>query len=170
MSEEATEVQELTGVKVEEVSPKATNKPKFLVIGKYFLFVILFAGQALLAYTLVDRNYADAYEMLYGNTEDSFVTYQMEELVINPAQTNGQRYLLVEIGLELYTDEHISLLEKNKLKLKQDMIEALSARTIPQLTTSEGRDILREHLIRIINRSIGQPSVRNLYFTKYVMQ
>ncbi len=149
---------------------------KIRTIGKYFLILLVLAGQGFLAYSIVDKYYAPVYktvhETLNNKTKspEDFGTYQMEELVVNPAQTNGKRYLLVEISLELEDKEHVPLLESNNMKLKQDMIEALSARTVPELSHVEGRENLREELSKIINTSIGVRSVRNLYFTKYVMQ
>lgn len=149
---------------------KPPRQPKFLVIGKYFLLLLILFGQGVLAYALVDKYYPTVYEKMHEKNPDDFGTYQMEELVINPANTNGKRYLLVEISLELKDKEHILQFEKNQMKLKQEIIESLSTRTIRELTQVEGREEIREDLIEIINSTIDIPTVRNLYFTKYVMQ
>lgn len=171
MANKKDDVQEIEGTPVEEEERGEEKKTsKFLPFGKYFLLLLVIAAQAFLAYTVVDENYAEVYSYLHSNDPEDFATYQMDELVVNPAGTNGKRYLMVEISLELANKDHIELLDNNKSKLKQDMIEVLSSRTIPQLTSREGREILRSDLIRVINTVIGVRSVRNLYFTKYVMQ
>lgn len=143
---------------------------KFLTIGKYFLVLLFFATQGLLAYLLVDEYYPMVYEQMNKKTPADFVTYQMEELVVNPANTNGKRYLMVEISLELDDKTIIPVIEQHKLRLKQDIMETLSARSIPELVKVSERDQLRIELITLINSVIGARSVRNLYFTKYVMQ
>lgn len=151
-------------------SKRKGGASKFLSIGKYFLVILFFVGQGYLAYAIVDKYYPEVYETMNAKSPDDFGTYEVGELVVNPANTNGKRYLLVEISVELDDKEHISKLDNNKMKLKQEVIETLSKRTIPELVKVEERDSLRYELIDVINSVIEVRSVRNLYFTKYVMQ
>lgn len=151
--------------------PKRKKKAsKFLSIGKYFLILLFIAGQGYLAYAIVNKYYPDVYEKMNAEDPADYGIYEMEELVINPAKTQGKRYLLVEISLEIADKEHIPKLENEKMRLKQAMIEALSSRTVEELANVEARENLRTELIQIINSAIGVRSVRNLYFTKYIMQ
>lgn len=143
---------------------------KFLSIGKYFLLFIILLGQGIVAYTIVDKIYPGLYSWYNAEEPGEVGTYQLEQLVVNPAKTNGKRYLLVEINLELNDIEHIPLIEENSPRIKQRMIDALSAKTVTQLTSVDLREGLRSELSGIINSAIGENSVRNLYFTKYVMQ
>ncbi len=158
--------------KKKKIKKRKGNKPplKFLRIGKYFLLILIFAAQGLVAYAIVDKYYPTVYKKINAKSPDDYGTYQLEELVVNPANTNGKRYLLVEISLQLDDKKHIPLLENNMMELKQEVIEALSVRTVNQLTHVAEREELRRELSQIINSSIGVRSVRNLYFTKYVMQ
>ncbi|MFP8488652.1 flagellar basal body-associated protein FliL [Gracilimonas sp. Q87] len=149
---------------------KKDRASKFLSIGKYFLVLLFFLAQGYLAYAIVDKYYPGVYETMNSKSPKDFGTYEVGELVVNPANTNGKRYLLVEISVELDDKEHISKLDNNKMKLKQEVIETLSKRTIPELVKVEDRDSLRYELIDVINSVIEVRSVRNLYFTKYVMQ
>lgn len=149
---------------------KRSTNPLFLLLGKIFLFLILIGGQAVLAYKVVDWNYADIYRSMNEESPDDIGIYELEALVVNPANTYGKRYLMVEISLELANKEHIPLLEANSMKLKQGLLDALSARTVDQLVDTSLRSEIRQELSDIINETIEVPSVRNLYFTKYVMQ
>jgi flagellar FliL protein len=149
---------------------KKAGGPKFLKIGKYFLLTLILTGQGFLAYAIVDKYYPDVYTKMNEKDPSDYATYLMEELVVNPAETYGKRYLLVEISLELDEEGHISLLDENIMKVKQELIDALSSRTVGQLTQVSDRQELRRELSGVINSSIGVRSVRNLYFTKYVMQ
>lgn len=155
--------------KIKKRKGKATPL-KFLRIGKYFLLLIILVGQAFLAYSIVDKYYPSVYKKINAKSPADYASYQLEELVVNPANTNGKRYLLVEISLQLDDEKHIPLLEGSMMELKQEVIEALSVRTVNQLTHVAEREELRRELSDIINSSIGVRSVRNLYFTKYVMQ
>lgn len=146
-----------------------TPPKKLIIIGKIFLLVLILTGQAYLAYVIVDKYYPSIYVKM--NTEDppEIGTYQMDQLVVNPANTNGRRYLMVEISLELNV-EHIPLMETTNPRVRQELIETFSRRTVSQLTTPKERDLLRKEVVEIINSSIGETSVQNLYFTKYVLQ
>ncbi|MBO6586847.1 MAG: flagellar basal body-associated FliL family protein [Gracilimonas sp.] len=149
---------------------KRKGGPNFLKLGKYFLLVLILVGQGFLAYAIVDKYYPTVFAKMSEKSPSDYGTYQMEEMVVNPANTYGKRYLMVEISLELDDKDHVSLLDENMMKLKQEIIDALSSRNVDQLTRVAGREELRRELSGLINSSIGVRSVRNLYFTKYVMQ
>lgn len=153
----------------EEESDQPENS-KFLTFGKYFLIAGAVAAQLFLAYVIIDKNYDRIYDFVSGLAPDQTSTYQMEELIVNPAGTQGQRYLVVEIGLDLVHSDHIELIEDSKQKIKHDMNRALSSRTVDELVDADEREALRDELAGIINQAIGVHSVRNLYYTRYVMQ
>lgn len=153
--------------KVGANAPKKSNK--ILVLGKIFLLLLILSGQTYLAYVIVDKYYPVIYAKIHLDPPPEMGVYEMEQLVVNPANTNGRRYLLVEISLEMVAED-IPKMETINPKIKQDMIETLSSRTVSQLTTSQERERLRKELSEIINSSLGSSSVHNLYFTKYVLQ
>ena len=148
----------------------STSKSKFLSIGKYFLIILVLGGQGYGAYGIVNGNYEKIYGFFDSFKSDNFGSYQMEELIVNPAETNGQRYLLVQISLELKDKNDTELIDKNKMEIRNDLIEFLSSRTVDQLIHFGKRELLRNEMIDIINDALGKRSVRNLYYTKYVMQ
>ena len=153
-----------------EGKKKILKASKFRSIGKYFLIVLVVALQGLLAYKIVAKNYGSIYR--YGH---SFIPrkpgqFQMDKIIVNPADTDGERYLLVQMSLELANKDDEALVKKNNAKIRNDLIRYLSSQTIPQLQGVEGKEYLRAKLVKIINRDIGKRSVRNLYYTKYVMQ
>lgn len=147
-----------------------TQSSKFLPRGKYFLLVILILSQAVGAYVLVDEHYKDIYEFVFGGMPDYSTTYLLEEIIANPSGSNAQRFLVVEIGMELRHQDHVPLIEKNLMKINDRFIEVLSSRTVSELIRFEERESLRKELADEVNDAIGVHSVRNLYFTKYVMQ
>lgn len=149
---------------------KLTENPIFLKSGKYFLIGLFIGSQILLAYQIIDKNYETLYAFIGELLPEQSATYQLEELVVNPSGSNGQRYLVVEIGLDLKDRRHIELIQNQQQRIKHEMNEALSSRTVDQLTQFEVREQLREELAVIINEAIGTGSVRNLYYTRYVMQ
>lgn len=155
--------------KIEQVEKIKKSRFKVASIGKIFLLVLIFTGQIYLAYVIVDRYYPNIYAKMNEEEPSELGTYLMEQLVVNPANTNGRRYLMVEISLEMNI-EHIPLMEINNPKLKQELIETFSRRTVSELTTPKERERIRKEATDLINSSLGEISVQNLYFTKYVLQ
>lgn len=143
---------------------------KFLLGGKYFLLTLLVISQAIGAYVLVDEHYRDIYVFVFGSLPDYSVTYTLDEIIANPAGTNAQRFLIVEIGMELSHHDHAIMVDQNMMKIKDRFNHVLSGRTVNELIQFEERDLLRRELADEVNLAIGVRSVRNLYFTKYVMQ
>lgn len=149
---------------------KGKGRAKFLPFGKYFLILLVIASQVVLAYQIVDHNYGKVFEYVDSLFAPVPGSYTMEELIVNPSGSNGQRFLVVQVSLELRDQKHEELIEKNVQKVKHGMIEVLSSRTVYQLNTYEEREILRNELAEVINNAIGVHSVRNLYYIRYVMQ
>ncbi|WP_340103522.1 flagellar basal body-associated FliL family protein [Rhodohalobacter sp. 8-1] len=159
--------------KKSEKKKKKTKKAggsKFLPFGKYFLILLVLASQVILAYQIVDKNYGSVFKVVDDLTAPEEGTYLMEELIVNPSGSNGQRFLVVEISLELHDAAHIELIDQNIQRIKHNMLEVLSSRTVGQLSQLSEREKLRSELAGVTNKAIGKRSVRNLYYTKYVMQ
>ncbi len=154
----------------EKKKPKKKGISKFLPLGKYFLILLVLAVQGIIAYQIVDKNYEKIFTLIDSLLEPEPIHYTLEELIVNPAGSNGQRFLVVELSLELRNEKHAELIEKNKEKIKHNMLEVLSSRSVAQLNKFEEREILRNELAEITNDAIGVHSVRNLYYTRYVMQ
>ena len=60
------------------------------------------------AYTLVDENYERIYVSVFGGLPDFSAEYPMEDIVVNPARSNGQRFLVIGMSLELSSPPIIS--------------------------------------------------------------
>ncbi|KPP96480.1 MAG: flagellar basal body-associated protein FliL [Bacteroidetes bacterium HLUCCA01] len=143
---------------------------KFLAFGKYFLLLAAVVFQIGAAYTLVDENYERIYVSVFGGLPDFSAEYPMEDIVVNPARSNGQRFLVIGMSLELYHHDHIPLLERNLTNIKENLMRIAASRSVNELVAFEEREVMREEMINEINEITGVSSVRNLYFTRYIMQ
>lgn len=153
------------------VSNRKKNKlSKFRSIGKYFLIILFAVGQMLIAYLVVAHNYDAIYGYVQNLTPQEQGKYELEDIIVNPADTNGQRYLLVQLSLELADRGDISLIEEHESKVRNNIISYLSSRSVQELQGSREKEKVRLELVKIINNAIGSRSVRNLYYSKYVMQ
>ena len=143
---------------------------KFLAFGKYFLLLAAIIFQVGAAYTLVDENYERIYVSVFGGLPDFSAEFQMEDIVVNPARSNGQRFLVLGMSLDLYHQDHIPHIERNMTRIKENMQRIVASRTVNELVIFEEREKMRQEMIQEINTITGLTSVRNLYFTRYIMQ
>ncbi|MFZ1081862.1 MAG: flagellar basal body-associated FliL family protein [Candidatus Kryptoniota bacterium] len=96
--------------------------------------------------------------------------YVVKDLVVNPAGTNGLRFLLATIGLEVTSEETVKELEKRDVQIHDSIIEILTSRTLPELDDTGLRDSLKTQIKSEINRDLTSGRVLNVYFSKFIIQ
>ncbi|PAU94616.1 hypothetical protein CK503_07425 [Aliifodinibius salipaludis] len=149
---------------------KKSKQSIFRRYGKYFLILFLVLGQVFVAYSIVTQNYDAIYDYTQSLVPVERGKAELNEIIVNPADTNGQRYLLVQLSLELDSIDDQPLIEEHRSKIRNNIIKYLSAKTVTELQGIKDKEDLRVELIQIINDAIDSRSVRNLYYSKYVMQ
>lgn len=149
---------------------KKSKQSIFRRFGKYFLILFLVLGQVFVAYSIISKNYDAIYSYTESLIPEERGQAEMKEIIVNPADTNGQRYLLVQLTLELDDKDDLTLIDENRSKIRNNIIKYLSAKTVSELQGIKGKEDLRVELIQLINGAIDSRSVRNLYYSKYVMQ
>ena len=95
---------------------------------------------------------------------------KLEGLVVNPAQSQGNRYLAVSIAFETGTPEGKRELEKKKVIIKDAVLRLLSERTVEELSDPERRDGLKKALRDKANGILNEETVDRVYFTEFVLQ
>ncbi|MBW7997690.1 MAG: flagellar basal body-associated FliL family protein [Candidatus Glassbacteria bacterium] len=182
MTEEGTEEQE-------QPSSKSKLSPKTLVLIGLPLVMV----QAVLAYFVVS-NYIEpqlpetkplpaetqaAEGRLGGDIDDlsEFVTFAVEDVIANPAETGGQRYLSVSINVYIqkeYADEMADM----DAEFRSLIIARISRKRMDELDDFKDQEILREELKDDINALIGkyfskkyeELEVPRVVFSKYTIQ
>lgn len=93
-----------------------------------------------------------------------------EPIIVNLAETRGQRYLKVSIQFEVSDDTVIEELKKRKPLMLDLMINILSSKTIEDVQNTVGRNRLRREIIDKSNAELFSGKVINVYFTEFVIQ
>lgn len=111
--------------------------------------------------------------------------HMIEDLVVNPAGTNGTRYLSASIGLEYAKaiDSEKSVKASgghgagaaggmgNKEPVIRDILIAiLTSKNIEQLSSAEGKEALRVEIMEKINHEVAPDTVYKVYLVDYVLQ
>jgi flagellar FliL protein len=96
--------------------------------------------------------------------------HEITGMTINPAGTNGSRYLLVNAALEADDEKTIAQIQEREFVVRDRLIGVMSRRTVPELADITLREALKDSLLTSINAVVDEGSVSQLYFTQYVMQ
>ncbi|GER93976.1 hypothetical protein A45J_1734 [hot springs metagenome] len=92
---------------------------------------------------------------------------------LDPFITNigsGKRFLKFSISIELSTP---AMAEKAKAKtgmIRDAIIMLITSKTPDDVSSSEGKQQLKDELVTRLNQILGEDSIKNIYFTDFVMQ
>lgn len=95
---------------------------------------------------------------------------EIQGLIVNPAGTSGQRYLMVNVGLESDKGKVLEELEMKEIVVRDRVLGLLSRRTVPELADIGQRQAIKDSMRASINEVLEKGRVTRLYFTQYVLQ
>jgi len=114
---------------------------------------------------------APAEDEATGDGEEFGEFLAMESLVVNPRQTDGRHYLMVQIGAEAAKPETIERLKTLSPAANDAILTLLGQKTVPELSDIAARDSLKESIRTTLNGLLGHEGpVRRIYFIQYVIQ
>lgn len=96
--------------------------------------------------------------------------FTVDDVIVNPAGTNGQRLMLVSVGFNLNTEEQLAKIKEKDVLIKDIVISTLSEKTLPELSQSGSKDSLKVELTKKIKKSMPKVKFNNIYFSKYIIQ
>ncbi|MAT57530.1 MAG: flagellar basal body protein FliL [Ignavibacteriae bacterium] len=94
----------------------------------------------------------------------------VDDMIVNPAGTKGQRIMLVSMGFDLASEEELKTLESKNVILKDLIISTLSKKTLAELSNYSFRDTLKIELSSNVSSMFPEVKVNNVYFSKYIIQ
>ncbi len=95
---------------------------------------------------------------------------QLDPFIVNLADPTGHRYLRAKITLEFRNDEAYQRANERIPQINDAIIMVLSSKTVEEMLSPEGKMELRMELIRKLNELLGPNSIKNIYFTQFVVQ
>ncbi len=174
---------EQTEERIKESSSKAFSS-KILLIGLPLFIVQLIAVYFITANILlpkiqshtssvsvdsVENGEANAIDTV-KNLELGKYIYVVEDLIINPAGTDGKRLLLTSIGFDLLTEQNQKELKEKEVLVKDAVISVLSSKDMTRLSNALYRDSLRMEISQRITQLMPDVKINNVYFSKYILQ
>jgi flagellar FliL protein len=94
----------------------------------------------------------------------------MEPFVINLQDNQGERYLKLVIQLEISDPLGVKELDLLKPKMRDNILDLLSAKTLKELMDTGGKQRLREEIMMRLNSIVMTSKITKIYFTDFVVQ
>jgi flagellar FliL protein len=127
----------------------------------YFLFCSLIFGLLFAIHS--EQSFASG-----GGAKDPTNLLPMKTFVVNLQVAN--RFLKVDMQLEFEDQTKVEKAHKEVPRLRDAIIRILTNKTANELLTVEGKDTLREDIIKVSNITLGSETVIDVYFTDFVVQ
>ncbi|MHB9039909.1 MAG: flagellar basal body-associated FliL family protein, partial [Melioribacteraceae bacterium] len=96
--------------------------------------------------------------------------YMVEEILVNPAKTDGKRYLLSSLGFDVPSEKDNQELKAKEVLLKDAVISVMSSKEMSQLGNIAYRDTLRTEIIKRLAQVMPSVKINTIYFSKYILQ
>jgi flagellar FliL protein len=96
--------------------------------------------------------------------------FRLDPMIVNPADSNGERYLKAAIALEMYDAGIQQEIEKRLPQIKNQINNVLSSKSIEQIKTNEDKEKLRREILTRVNGMLVTGRLSNVYFEEFVYQ
>ncbi len=134
-----------------------------MLIAAIIAFVIVF--KILVAPSSSDKEKEVGEEVYFGKL------FSFDEaIIVNLAETQGQRYLKVSVQYEVSDQKVIEELKARTPLMLDLLINILSSKTIDDVANTVGRNRLRREIIDKSNAELISGKIINVYFTEFVIQ
>ena len=157
-------------LKTEQENQGATPKQggslvKWIMIGSIAL--VLIVGGAL---TVVFMSKSSGKKEEAAKEQPVTGVWAMEPFIVNLADNNGERYLKVTIELEISDKNIIPELNTLKPKLRDNVLDLLTAKSYKDLVDMVGKQRLRDEIVMRLNSFLTGGKINKVYFTEFVIQ
>ena len=101
----------------------------------------------------------------------SSTVHMMENLVLNPAGSNGTRFLMVAVAAEVADEKVSEQLTARDAEMRDAILRLLGQRTVEQLADMQIREPMKRQLIDSLNARLGsKDAIKRVYFPQFVIQ
>ena len=166
--------------------PKSKFNPKILIFGLPIFVVQLIAVYFITANILMkkidgqtsEKTKDTSTEQVDEESGDEIDTtnfaygeyiFQIEDIIVNPANTKGEKLLLSSVAFDLPEEAFQKELEKKQILVKDMIISVLSSKSISQLSNINYKDSLRVEISNSVQSMFADLTINKVYFSKYII-
>jgi flagellar FliL protein len=96
--------------------------------------------------------------------------FNVDDIIVNPANSDGERYVVVNMALELTSEEMQAEVEKRVPIIRDVAIQLLSSVPIDSMDGAENKLKLKNRFTSEIKKVLPPGSLRRVYFTSFIIQ
>lgn len=94
----------------------------------------------------------------------------LPEITVNLADPPGDRYLKIAMEVEVSAQDAERELQNQTARVRDAIILLLSSKTVRELTSAEGKVLLKNEVASRLNQILGAPRIVRVFFTNFVIQ
>jgi len=96
--------------------------------------------------------------------------YLLDNIVMNPSGSNGQRFLLLSVAYELAGAPGVEKMKQRDAEIRDLVQRVVGRRTIDQLGDLQQRDLLKVDVAKATEEVVGAKTVKKVFFPQFVIQ
>ena len=105
----------------------------------------------------------------HGGEEASSV-HVVDNLVVNPADSEGTRFLLTSVAIQVFSPDDAGPLSARDVELRDALIMILGGKTVEELTDITLRKGHVDEIFRSLEVIIGPEVIRRVFIPQFVIQ
>lgn len=162
------ERKENQGKEAEEIK----NSRPFMKWVKLGIVIAGLLGEAYGANAIMNAYYPKIYKYLNSPSDETENIFEISNLIVNPEVPSNENphFLVVSLGINLKDKEDINVLKNREAMAKDAIISVLSKYKVDYLRNPLNKEGLKQDIGIVVNRVLEKKAVKNLYFTKFVIQ
>ncbi|GAB4175711.1 MAG: hypothetical protein Kow00108_10890 [Calditrichia bacterium] len=96
--------------------------------------------------------------------------YKIEDIIVNPAGSNGERYVVMNLALELQNEDVQPEIEKREPIVRDVAIQLLSSVPVDSLDGAMQKQKLKEVFLAEIKKVLPPKTLKRVFFTNFIIQ
>ena len=154
----------------EGAAPAAPGKRNLIILAAAGLVVGVAAGLFGVGPILAKKKAATPVVEHAPEKNEAAVNHKIENIVLNPAGTNGQRFLMVTAAFQLKDAAMDGLMKEHEEEIRDHMLALLSKKTVDELTDPTMRDALKKEVLDAVSPLFPKGAILKVLFTQFVVQ
>jgi flagellar FliL protein len=104
------------------------------------------------------------------SAESAKSIFVVKDVIVNPAGTNGTRFLLTTVGFEINGVEKEKEIEKREVQVRDVLNSILTSKGLDELVKIDQRETLRKEIFQKVGDLLPKGTLTNVYFSKFIIQ
>lgn len=104
-------------------------------------------------------------------SSEDLVVYTLDNLIANPAGSNGARFVMFSVGIEVEGDEESAEEEvgHHDAELRDRLLALVGTKTAEELSEVDARRWLKGEILEVVADVLSEMTVHDIYLPEYVI-